>query len=96
MLALRPNCEHCGKSLPNTSEEAMICTFECTYCKTCAIELFENVCPSCGGNFEKRPVRTKAMTRKYPPSKKIIYDKKSDALILKMKTKYKNIKPKNR
>ena len=28
MLEIRPNCEHCGKDLPNTSTEAMICTFE--------------------------------------------------------------------
>ncbi|MBL7727168.1 MAG: DUF1272 domain-containing protein, partial [Dinghuibacter sp.] len=32
MLELRPVCEHCGKSLPNDSGEAMICTFECTFC----------------------------------------------------------------
>ncbi|MFM7379614.1 MAG: DUF1272 domain-containing protein, partial [Bacteroidota bacterium] len=24
MLEIRPNCENCGKSLPNNSQEAMI------------------------------------------------------------------------
>lgn len=32
MLELRPVCENCGKKLPNDSTEAMICTFECTFC----------------------------------------------------------------
>ncbi len=63
MLQLRPICEHCGKDLPNDSHEAMICTFECTFCKDCATNLFENVCPNCGGGFEKRPTRpTKCIT----------------------------------
>ncbi len=96
MLEIRPNCEHCGKSLPNTSEEAMICSFECTYCESCVDEVFENVCPNCGGNFEKRPIRPKAMVRKYPVSETPVLDAKSDGLISKMKTKYKNVKPSER
>ena len=59
MLALRPNCECCDKDLPPEAEDAMICSFECTYCKTCALEIFENVCPSCNGNFTERPIRPK-------------------------------------
>jgi hypothetical protein len=57
MLQLRPVCENCGKNLPNEASDAMICTFECTYCAECAINLFNNVCPNCGGGFEKRPTR---------------------------------------
>jgi len=57
MLELRPSCEHCGKALPPTSGEAMICTFECTFCKDCVEKLLENVCPNCGGGFVPRPVR---------------------------------------
>lgn len=56
MLELRPTCEHCNKALPPTSREARICTFECTFCASC-VELVENVCPNCGGNFCPRPVR---------------------------------------
>lgn len=76
MLEIRPNCEHCNKDLPNTSTEAMICSFECTYCKTCALEIFKNVCPSCSGNFVKRPIRSKKMIEKYPASTKRIFDPK--------------------
>ncbi|MGW9685072.1 DUF1272 domain-containing protein [Flagellimonas sp. 2504JD1-5] len=96
MLTLRPNCEHCGKSLPSTSEEAMICSFECTYCDKCAMEVFENVCPSCGGNFEKRPIRPTAMLRKYPASTEEILAPKEEGLIDKMKLKYKHLKPSQR
>ena len=57
MLEIRPNCEHCNTDLPNGSTDAMICTFECTYCRACALELFKNVCPNCSGNFVDRPIR---------------------------------------
>jgi hypothetical protein len=30
MLKLRPNCECCNQDLPPQSEEALICSFECT------------------------------------------------------------------
>jgi hypothetical protein len=96
MLEIRTNCEQCGKNLPNTSEDAMICTFECTYCKACALESFENVCPSCGGNFEKRPIRTKAMLKKYGVSDKQLIVPKEEVIIQEMKSKYKHINPKER
>lgn len=70
MLEIRPNCEHCNKDLPNTSTEAMICSFECTYCRTCAIKIFENVCPSCSGNFVERPIRPSKMIEKHAASVK--------------------------
>src|SRR5262249_16866656 len=57
MLELRPICENCGKDLPNDSGEAMICTFECTFCSDCVSNILNNVCPNCGGGFEKRPIR---------------------------------------
>ena len=41
MLDIRPTCEHCNKALPNHSTEAVICTFECTYCKDCAETVFK-------------------------------------------------------
>lgn len=96
MLQIRPNCEHCNKVLPNTSSEAMICSFECTYCKTCAIEIFKNVCPSCAGNFVERPIRTLKMAEKYPASTKQIYKPKNldDAKI--NSNRYKNINPTKR
>ena len=41
MLEIRPCCEHYEKNLPNESIELMICTFECTYCKTCAEDVLK-------------------------------------------------------
>ena len=66
MLELRQWCENCGKDLPNESSEAMICTYECTYCKDCVENILENVCPNCGGGFEKRPTRPKKGLEKRP------------------------------
>ena len=57
MLELRPSCEHCNKLLPPSATDAMICTYECTFCAGCVDAVIGNVCPNCGGGFEKRPVR---------------------------------------
>jgi uncharacterized protein len=57
VLELRPTCEHCNVALPPHSAEARICSFECTFCATCVDEVLGNVCPNCGGGFERRPVR---------------------------------------
>jgi len=96
MLEIRPNCEHCGKDLPNTSKEAMICSFECTYCRECALEIFENVCPSCSGNFVARPIRPSKMAEKYPASDKKVYAPKDLGKARILTDKYKNIQPEKR
>jgi uncharacterized protein len=57
MLELRPTCEHCGCALPPATTEAMICSFECTFCRTCVAEVLQDVCPNCGGGFTPRPIR---------------------------------------
>lgn len=57
MLSLRPSCEHCDKDLPNGSADAMICSYECTFCKGCVEGVLDNVCPNCGGGFVARPTR---------------------------------------
>ena len=96
MLQIRPICEHCNKALPNNSTEAMICSFECTYCKTCAIEIFKNVCPSCSGNFVERPIRPSKMLEKYPASTIKIF-KPKDLEKAKINTNtFINIKPSER
>ena len=56
MLELRPNCERCDRDLPAEAEDARICSFECTFCSTCAAH-FSGVCPNCGGELVRRPVR---------------------------------------
>jgi len=57
MLQLRPNCEFCDKDLPPHSDEACICTYECTFCRSCVEDVLKGVCPNCGGNFVDRPIR---------------------------------------
>ncbi|MGH8246603.1 MAG: DUF1272 domain-containing protein [Gammaproteobacteria bacterium] len=57
MLELRPACENCNAALPPDSTEAMICSFECTFCRTCVENLLHNVCPNCAGGFCARPIR---------------------------------------
>jgi hypothetical protein len=57
MLEIRPTCENCGAQLLPNSPEARICSFECTFCRTCVEQLLDNVCPNCGGGFSPRPIR---------------------------------------
>jgi hypothetical protein len=59
MLELRPTCENCGVPLPPDSTDAMICSFECTFCRGCVENILNNVCPNCGGGFCPRPIRPK-------------------------------------
>ncbi|MEO0406753.1 MAG: DUF1272 domain-containing protein, partial [Cyanobacteria bacterium P01_A01_bin.135] len=70
MLELRPNCECCGRNLPPDTNEALICTFECTFCKACAEGALAFTCPNCGGNLVTRPIRPRALLEKYPASSK--------------------------
>jgi len=72
-MEIRTSCEHCGKSLPNESAEAMICTYDCTFCADCVERLLFNVCPNCGGGFEKRPTRPKDELLKNPARKDIVF-----------------------
>ena len=96
MIEIRTNCENCNKALPPNSEEAMICAFECTFCKDCVETILFNVCPNCSGGFEKRPVLRSAFLEKYPPSDKRIY-KPIDAEKFKVQLKkYKDVKPSER
>jgi hypothetical protein len=69
MLELRPNCECCDKDLPPDAD-ALICTFECTFCRNCADNTLRGVCPNCGGNLVTRPVRPAALLERYPASVK--------------------------
>ena len=68
MLELRPGCECCDRNLPPDATDAMICTFECTFCADCVETVLKGVCPNCGGNFSVRPIRPAALLQKYPAS----------------------------
>ena len=63
MLELRPNCEMCDRDLPADAPDAMICTYECTFCADCVQNVLHNVCPNCAGGFMPRPVRPRVDRR---------------------------------
>jgi hypothetical protein len=63
MLQLRPNCELCDKDLPPDARDAYICTYECTFCVDCVDSELQNVCPNCGGELVRRPLRPKTAHR---------------------------------
>lgn len=54
-MEMRTNCEKCNEQLEFDSE-AYICSYECTYCKSCAEEV-DNICPNCDGELVRRPKR---------------------------------------
>jgi hypothetical protein len=70
MLELRPNCECCDRDLPPEARNAMICTFECTFCSECAEGVLGGICPNCGGELVRRPVRPAAELARHPASGK--------------------------
>jgi hypothetical protein len=73
MLQLRPNCECCNKDLPPESTEARICSFECTFCSSCAENVLGGKCPNCGGEFVQRPRRPANKLAAYPASTERVY-----------------------
>lgn len=68
MLDLRPNCECCDRDLPPDAGNAMICTFECTFCADCTSEKLGGTCPNCRGELVRRPVRPAAKLARFPAS----------------------------
>jgi len=68
MLQLRPNCECCDRDLPPESREARMCTYECTFCASCADTVLGGICPNCGGELVRRPIRPAARLQKDPAS----------------------------
>ena len=75
MLTLLPNCECCDRDLPPESDQARICTYECTFCADCAEERFHGICPNCGGDLVRRPIR---------PPEKLLKDPAVDAAVIGM------------
>jgi uncharacterized protein len=74
MLDLRPNCECCNKDLPPASLEARICSFECTFCSSCAETILREKCPNCGGELVRRPIRPASSLIKNPASTNRIFN----------------------
>ena len=88
--------------LPADSEEAMICTYECTFCYKCVDEILRNVCPNCGGGFSPRPIRSKVARRPgvsiehQPASTKRVHTKYSIAELREFSERFFTIEPKDR
>lgn len=68
MLELRPGCECCDKDLPPDSADARICSFECTFCRSCAEGALGGKCPNCGGELLMRPRRPLNKLANNPPA----------------------------
>jgi uncharacterized protein len=68
MLQLRPNCECCDRDLPPDTQDAYICSFECTFCRDCTDNRLHGICPNCSGELLSRPRRPAASLAKYPAS----------------------------
>ncbi len=75
MLEIRPNCELCDKDLPPHSSQALICSFECTFCYDCVSSQLHPACPNCGGNLVARPTRASTLLTKHPASTKRVLKK---------------------
>jgi uncharacterized protein len=54
-LEMRDGCERCATVLKDGGV-AFICSYECTFCASCAEEI-DRVCPNCGGELVVRPRR---------------------------------------
>ncbi len=54
MLEMRDVCERCETALAPDSEQARICSYECTFCAACVDGPLAGVCPNCGGEFRQR------------------------------------------
>ena len=96
MLQLKPQCESCGSDLPPNATNAMICSFECTYCQHCAETVLHNTCPNCGGGFEKRPVRPEAMLEKHPASTEEVNIGVDQERHLELLRQYRGVSPERR
>ena len=72
MLDLRPNCECCDKDLPNGAPDALICTFECTFCADCAQTRLGGSCPTRPARMlEKYPASTKRVRKDHPACRQV-------------------------
>jgi hypothetical protein len=102
MLELRPNCELCDRDLPPGSDEAHICTYECTFCVNCVESVLKNVCPNCGGGFEKRPIRPAVSRRDgvgldhHPASEIRVHSEFSQEQLIEFSNDLNKVPPENR
>jgi hypothetical protein len=68
MLELRPNCGCCDCDLPPDVQNALICSYECTFCVDCATNVLSGTCPNCNGPLAVRPIRSADRLAMHPAS----------------------------
>ena len=73
MLLLKPSCECCDRNLPPDAPDAVICTYECTFCRDCAENVLKGKCPNCGGEMVRRPRRPPERLAKHPASTERVF-----------------------
>jgi hypothetical protein len=78
MLEMRPGCERCDADLPPESEDARICSFECTFCASCADGPLGGSCPNCAGVLRVRPTRATALLARNPATTKRTHNPPED------------------
>ena len=71
-LEMRERCERCAWPLATDDDTAYICSYECTFCATCANTL-NGICPNCGGEFVRRPIRPADKLAKFPASTERVF-----------------------
>ncbi len=81
LLELRPSCECCDVDLPADSPLVRICSFECTFCATCAERLLHGCCPNCGGELLPRPRRAIDKLGASPASTERVFNPKLQAAL---------------
>ena len=59
MLEMRDSCERCKAPLPMDSKDAMICSYECTFCASCFTGSLNGHYANCCGDLQPRPTRIK-------------------------------------
>lgn len=57
MLEMREVCERCGVAVAADSSDVFICSYECTWCRSCAEGALGGRCPNCSGVLQVRPAR---------------------------------------
>lgn len=54
---MKSACERCGAAVRDADLDVFICSYECTWCRSCAEGELDMTCPNCGGMLRPRPPR---------------------------------------
>jgi hypothetical protein len=60
--------------MPPDAADAMICSFECTFCRDCVETRLGGGVPNCGGNLVPRPIRPAGKMANNPPLARRVFN----------------------